>query len=65
MLQPSVIPRESRMNVHKNARLTPKGREVMVRAIVDDGETATALAVRFHTTRKTVEGLDCFTRRFG
>ena len=29
------------MNVHKNARLTPKGREAMVRAVVDDGLTST------------------------
>ena len=55
MLQPSVIPKENRMNVHKNARLTPKGREAMVRAVVDDGETVTAVAERFRTTRKTVD----------
>jgi transposase InsO family protein len=49
------------MNVHKNAGLTPKGREVMVRAVVDDGETVTAVAARFHTTRKTV---DKWVKRF-
>ncbi len=27
---------EARMNVHKNARLTPRGRELMVRAVVED-----------------------------
>ena len=55
MLQPSVIPKENRMNVHKNARLTPKGREAMVRAVMDDGETVTAVAERFRTTRTTVD----------
>ncbi len=25
------------MNIHKNARLTPKGREKMVRTMIDDG----------------------------
>ena len=54
MLQPSVIPKENRMNVHKNARLTPKGREAMVRAVVDDGEAITAVAARFAVTPKTV-----------
>ena len=29
--------RGDRMNSHKNALLTPKGRESMVRAVVDDG----------------------------
>ena len=53
MLQPSVIPKENRMNVHKNARLTPKGREAMVRAVVDDGATVAATARRFKTTRTT------------
>ena len=28
---------EDRMNIHKNARLTPKGREDMVRAVVEAG----------------------------
>ena len=42
------------MNTHKNARLTPKGREAMVRAVVDDGMTPTAVARQFRTTPKTV-----------
>lgn len=42
------------MDVHKNAPLTPKGREVMVRAVVDDGLTKLAAARQFHTTPKTV-----------
>jgi hypothetical protein len=33
---------EDRMDTHKNARLTPKGREEMVRAVVDRGMTKAA-----------------------
>jgi transposase InsO family protein len=55
------------MDTHKNARLTPKGREDMVRAVVHGGLTKAAAARRFNTTAKTVakwvdrfnaEGLD-------
>jgi transposase InsO family protein len=42
------------MDTHKNAPLTPKGRELMVRAVVDDGLTKAAAARQFHTTAKTV-----------
>ena len=42
------------MDMHKNARLTPKGREEMVRAVVDCGLTKVAAARRFNTTPKTV-----------
>ena len=42
------------MDSHKNARLTPKGREEMVRAVVDGGLSKTAAARRFNTTTKTV-----------
>jgi transposase InsO family protein len=42
------------MDVHKNARLTPKGREEMVRAVVDCGLTKAAAARQFNTTPKTV-----------
>ncbi len=42
------------MNVHKNARLTPKGRELMVRAVVHDGISKAEIARRFNTTPKTV-----------
>ena len=42
------------MDTHKNARLTPKGREEMVRAVVDRGMTKAAAARQFHTTPKTV-----------
>jgi transposase InsO family protein len=42
------------MNTHNNARLTPKGREDMVRAVVDHGLSKAATARRFNTTPKTV-----------
>ena len=42
------------MDTHKNARLTPKGREDMVRAVVDGGLNCAAAARKFNTTPKTV-----------
>jgi len=42
------------MDTHKNAPLTPKGREAMVRAVVDSGLTKAEAARRFNTTAKTV-----------
>jgi transposase InsO family protein len=42
------------MDTHKNARLTPKGREEMVRAVVDRGLGGAAAARQFNTTPKTV-----------
>jgi transposase InsO family protein len=42
------------MNTHDNARLTPKGREQMVRAVVDQGLSHVAAARRFNTSPKTV-----------
>jgi transposase InsO family protein len=45
---------ENRMDIHKNARLTPKGREAMVRAVVEGGLSKAAAARQFHTTAKTV-----------
>ncbi len=42
------------MDTHKNARLTPKGREAMVRAVVDCGLSKAAAARQFNTTAKTV-----------
>lgn len=42
------------MDTHKNARLTPKGREAMVRAVVDCGLSKVIAAQRFNTTPKTV-----------
>jgi transposase InsO family protein len=42
------------MDTHKNAPLTPKGREAMVRRVVDDGLSKAAAARQFNTTPKTV-----------
>jgi integrase len=42
------------MDTHKNARLTPKGREEMVRAVVDGGLSKAAAARKYNTTPKTV-----------
>jgi transposase InsO family protein len=42
------------MDTHKNARLTPKGREAMVRAVVDCGLSKAEAARRYNTTAKTV-----------
>src|SRR5437773_1888338 len=43
-----------RMNTHNNARLTPKGREDMVRAVVDSRLSKAAAARQFNTSPKTV-----------
>ena len=42
------------MDTHKNARLTPKGREEMVRAVVDRGRSKACAARQFNTSPKTV-----------
>lgn len=42
------------MNVHKNAPLTPKGREAMVRSVVEGGLSQVDAAHQFNTTPKTV-----------
>jgi transposase InsO family protein len=42
------------MNTHNNARLTPKGREDMVRAVLEQGLSKAQAARRFNTTPKTV-----------
>ena len=42
------------MDTHMNAPLTPKGRETMVRAVVDCGLSKAAAARQFNTTPKTV-----------
>ena len=43
-----------RMDTHKNAPLTPRGREMMVSAVVDGGLSKAAAARQFHTTARTV-----------
>ena len=42
------------MDTHNNARLTPKGREEMVRAVVEGGLSKAAAARKYNTTAKTV-----------
>ena len=42
------------MDTHKNAPLTPKGREMMVRAVVDCGLSKAVAAGQFNITPKTV-----------
>jgi len=42
------------MNSHKNAPLTPKGREAMVRSVTEGGLNQVAAARQFNTTPKTV-----------
>lgn len=49
------------MDTHKNARLTPKGREAMVRAVVDSGLSKAEAARQFNTSSKTVKK---WVRRF-
>jgi transposase InsO family protein len=42
------------MNIHKNARLTAKGREQMVRSVLEGGLSKAAAARQYNTTPKTV-----------
>jgi transposase len=42
------------MDTHKNASLTPKGREAMARRVVEGGLSKATAARQFNTTRKTV-----------
>ena len=42
------------MDTHQNAVLTPKGRELMVQAVLDNGLAKATAARQFHTTAKTV-----------
>jgi transposase-like protein len=42
------------MHTHKNAPLTPKRREAMVRSVVEGGPSKAAAARQFNTTPKTV-----------
>src|SRR5258708_37676969 len=45
---------ESRMDIHKNARLTPAGREAMVRRVVEGGQTPKALSAAVGVCPRTV-----------
>ena len=42
------------MDTHKNASLTPKGREAMSRSVIEGGLSKAAAARQFNTTPKTV-----------
>ncbi len=42
------------MDTHKNAPMTPKGREAMVRSVIEGGLNKAAAARQFNTTAKTV-----------
>jgi transposase InsO family protein len=42
------------MDTHKNAPLTPKGREAMVRSVIEGGWSKAAAARQFNTSPKTV-----------
>src|SRR5258708_9001747 len=46
--------RRSRMDTHKNASLTPRGREAMARSVMEGGSSKAAAARQFNTTPKTV-----------
>jgi transposase-like protein len=39
---------EAKMNIHKNARLTPFGREEMTRQFMEGGESVAKVARDFH-----------------
>src|SRR5712672_3887389 len=45
---------EDQMDVHKNAPLTPKGREAMVRGVMEGGLSQAAAARQFNVTPKIV-----------
>jgi transposase-like protein len=42
------------MDTHKNASLTPKGREAMARSVIEGGLSKAAATRQFNTTAKTV-----------
>ena len=44
------------MDTHQNGSLTPKGREAMVRSVIEDGLSKASAARRFNTTPKTPNG---------
>jgi transposase-like protein len=47
-------PSRSTRSTHKNAYLTPKGREAMARSVIEGGLSKAAAARQFNTTPKTV-----------
>lgn len=52
------------MDTHKNAPLTPNGREAMVRSVIEAGPTKAAAALRFKCFSKDVGQMgQAFSRR--
>lgn len=45
---------DSRTDIHNDALLAPKGREAMVRSVLDDGLSKAEAARQFRTTTTTV-----------
>ena len=43
------------MDIHKNARLAPAGREAMVRCVIDQGRSLRSVAGQFRVTPRTVD----------
>ena len=42
------------MNVHKNAKLMPRGRAEIVRRVLEEGQTPKAVATAFEVCERTV-----------
>ena len=53
------------MNIHMNARLTPKGRAKMISAVADDGLSFAQAAKKFHVSEPTIAKWVRRFRKFG
>jgi transposase InsO family protein len=54
MLSNQLLLREDRMDIHKNARLTPHSRAELVRRVLEEGQPPKAVATAFGVCEKTV-----------
>jgi transposase InsO family protein/DNA-binding CsgD family transcriptional regulator len=54
MLLKTLASSENRMGIHKNAQLTPRGREALVRRVVSEGQSASRVAAAFGVSVSTV-----------
>ena len=54
MLLTHPFPRESRMDIHKNAPLTPLSRAELVRRVLEERQTRKAVAAAFGVCARTV-----------
>jgi transposase len=54
MFAMTLATKEDRMGIHKNAPLTPVGREILVRRVVDEGLTPVAVAATMGVSVRTV-----------